>query len=61
VEEVRERFHRAVELPSEERSGYLEQSCAGDDSLKRLVESLLKAEHESDSPGVVSVGKSDRV
>ncbi len=46
--EVKERFVKAIELPPEERNEYLEQACAGNDSLRRLVESLIKAHDQSD-------------
>ena len=42
VEEV---FTRAVDLPEEERTAYLEEACAGDEVLRAEVESLLR--HES--------------
>lgn len=48
-EEVTERFHRALELPPEDRAAYLQEACAGDDSLRLLVESLIKAQDESNS------------
>ena len=45
--EVNDVFHRAMELASEQRYGYLDQACAADTSLRREVESLLGS-HEQD-------------
>jgi serine/threonine protein kinase/Tol biopolymer transport system component len=42
---VRSLFHEAIQRPRAERSGFLEQECAGDESLRGEVESLLEA-HE---------------
>src|SRR6202022_3926930 len=36
-------FHAAMAMAESERSVYLQQGCAGDDSLRREVESLIKA------------------
>src|SRR3569832_2071270 len=36
-------FEEAVRLPVEQRSGHLDRACAGDNGLRHLVESLLKA------------------
>ncbi len=40
---IKETFHEAVGMNSEQRDAYLSQSCAGDDSLRSEVESLLSA------------------
>ena len=42
---VRSLFHEAIQRPRAEWSGFLEQECAGDESLRSEVESLLAA-HE---------------
>ena len=34
-------FHRAADLPPEERAAFLSTACAGDDELRREVETLL--------------------
>jgi eukaryotic-like serine/threonine-protein kinase len=47
--EVSEIFHQALDLTPEERLKYLQRVCAGNDSLRVIVESLLKANEESDS------------
>ncbi len=36
-------FTEAVQLPSEERTAYLDRACARDDELRRKVEALLKS------------------
>ncbi len=42
-------FLAACELPPEEREAFLQQTCGGDDSLRREVESLLDHHREDDS------------
>jgi len=42
---IGEPFHAALELEVEQRAAVLEQACAGDDALRREVESLI-ASHE---------------
>lgn len=37
-------FHRAEELPEDEREGFLEEACEGDEALRQRVEALLAAE-----------------
>lgn len=45
-----ELFHQAKALSSiEERAGFLDQACAGDQELRRRVEALLKADADADS------------
>ncbi len=44
-ENLKEIFHAAVALPSNERAAYLEKACDGNLSLREAVESLLKS-HE---------------
>ncbi len=46
--EVKERFRKALELPPEERAEYLKRVCAGNDSVRLVVESLIKAHDDSD-------------
>jgi serine/threonine protein kinase len=43
---IRSLFHEAFERSPEERTRFLEQQCAGDEALRREVESLLAA-HEN--------------
>jgi len=45
-DEIKRILGEALDLPSTERAAYIERACAGDDDLRREVESLL-AEHES--------------
>ena len=42
-------YHAARERPANERSQFLGQACAGDESLRREVESLLAQEEQSGS------------
>lgn len=42
-ERIQELFQQAVELEEEERRAFLEASCAGDEALRREVESLVAA------------------
>ena len=42
-------FHQAAELAPEARPAFLSQACAGDESLRREVESLLAHESEDGS------------
>src|SRR5690349_15760089 len=46
---TRELCHNALELAPEARTGFLLRACAGDVELRREVESLLRANEESDS------------
>ena len=43
---IRSLFHEAVDRPAAERTSFIQQQCAGDESLRREVESLLSA-HEN--------------
>ena len=44
-------FHKALEVDESRRSSVIEESCAGDESLRREVESLLA--HHSDSASFI--------
>ncbi|MGA2725936.1 MAG: hypothetical protein ABSG79_26445 [Bryobacteraceae bacterium] len=46
---VEEIFHQAVELAPEARSAFLDQVCAGDEPLRKEVESLLAHDAEDGS------------
>ena len=48
-QQVKELFRSALEHEIEERAAFLERACAGDDGLRREVESLLASFEESDS------------
>ena len=41
---IDELFHLAADLPTAERASFLERACAGDDELRRELESLLAAD-----------------
>ncbi len=45
--QVEELFHRALEREEPDRSAFLDEACAGDEALRRDVESLLAEEAES--------------
>ena len=42
-DQVKELFALALERDPEERSSFLRQACAGDDSLRSEIESLLSS------------------
>ena len=42
-------FHQAAELAPEARSAFLTEACAGDEALRKEVESLLAHESEDGS------------
>jgi serine/threonine protein kinase len=46
-QQIKEVFHSALERPGPERSGFLAAACAGDESLRSEVESLLSS-HEKE-------------
>jgi serine/threonine protein kinase/Tfp pilus assembly protein PilF len=54
-ENLKEIFHSAVVLPTNERAAYLDQACDGNLSLRRRVEELLQSHEETgnfvDAPG----------
>ena len=58
---VEDLYHRALEQPPSRRAEFLQQSCGGDDVLRREVESLLAhekpAEHFIESPALEVFGK----
>src|SRR5262245_37009294 len=47
--EVERLYHAASALPVDERVDFLARACAGDDTLRREVESLLAHESSADS------------
>src|SRR5437763_204305 len=53
---IDEIFQAAVELTAEERAVFVESACAGDDELRREVESLITADEQGlsfvDEPAV---------
>jgi len=58
---VKDLCHRALELDESRRAEFLDQSCGGDEVLRREVESLLAhakaAEHFIESPAVEVLGR----
>jgi serine/threonine protein kinase len=46
-EQITRLYHSAAELAEGDRSRFLEQYCAGDEDLKREVESLLRADSDA--------------
>ena len=46
---VKEIFEAALARPAAERAAFLDQACAGDQSLRQEVESLLKSYGEAES------------
>jgi len=54
-------YHSALELPENQRSSYLDEACAGDDSLRQSVESLLAADRAdralADSPTMTAAAR----
>ncbi|HVN79592.1 MAG TPA: protein kinase, partial [Terriglobia bacterium] len=47
-EQIEKLCHAALELEESRRAAYLDQACAGDDELRREVESLLKYDTRGD-------------
>jgi serine/threonine-protein kinase len=47
---IQELFHRALETPTDRRTDWLRQACAGDADLLREVETLLAADADPKSP-----------
>ncbi|NNE34306.1 MAG: protein kinase [Rhodothermales bacterium] len=45
-QEVRSLFDRALDMPAEDRSAFLDEACKGDHDLREQVESLLSADNE---------------
>ncbi|HKY04068.1 MAG TPA: serine/threonine-protein kinase, partial [Blastocatellia bacterium] len=48
-QKVERLFYSALELSAEERTAFLDKACAGDESLRREVESLLASDEQADS------------
>jgi hypothetical protein len=53
---IEERFHNATEFAPGERAAFLERVCAGDDELRRQVESLLAQDSPKDNIFEAAVG-----
>src|SRR5262245_37685078 len=45
--QIKEIYDRALDLSRDEREGFLAEACAGDDNLRREVESLLAAHDDA--------------
>jgi hypothetical protein len=48
LQKIDELFQAAVARPAEERDAFLEEACAGEESLRREVEALIAADSETD-------------
>ena len=48
-ENLKEIFHATLALPPHERASFIEKSSHGDDSLRRSIESLLKAHEQTNN------------
>ena len=48
-ENLKQIFHEAVSLPSDQRAAYLERACDGNDSLRQAVEQLISDHEKSDN------------
>jgi serine/threonine protein kinase/Tol biopolymer transport system component len=46
--QIEELYHRAMERDSEERNAFLAEACAGDEALRREVESLLTYQRQAE-------------
>jgi len=53
LRQIEDLCHAALARPGEDRAGFLATACAGDEALRREVESLLA--HESSAAGFLSV------
>ena len=45
-EQVKELLHAAMQIAPQQRSGFLDEACSSDDSLRAEIESLLAAGEE---------------
>ena len=48
-QQIEKIYHSALELAENERAAFLEKACAGDEGLRREVESLLAHEEQAES------------
>lgn len=48
-QQVKELFHNALALEPQSRAEFLERACAGHDSLRREIESLIKNHEATDT------------
>lgn len=48
-QQVKEVFHSALALPPDERAGFLDKVCHGQDSLRKEIESLISSHQETGS------------
>ena len=48
-QQVRDLFDAALARPAEDRAKFLERACAGDEALRREVESLLESDKAAES------------
>src|SRR5262245_58423795 len=61
-ERIEQLYHRALEYDESQRGAFLSDACAGDETLRREVESLLRYQSESErlmeSPAIEIAAKS---
>src|ERR1700720_823979 len=60
-QKIEQIFHAALERRAEERAAFLDEACAGDESLRQEIERLLSADSQKESsiealPSVVAAG-----
>ena len=61
-EQVKKLFDAAIAQPTGERAAFLDDACAGNEALRREVESLLESDEQAgsfmDAPAVQSAAES---
>ncbi|HEY7783967.1 MAG TPA: hypothetical protein VIB00_04535, partial [Pyrinomonadaceae bacterium] len=49
LRQIEERYHAALALPPDQREAFVQQSCSGDEELRREVENLLEVKNSSNN------------
>jgi eukaryotic-like serine/threonine-protein kinase len=49
LRQIEERYHAALELPPDEREGFIKESCGDDEELRREIETLLDVKRSDNS------------
>src|SRR6516162_1150312 len=61
LQQVEKLYHAALECPESERGRFLENACAGDESLRQQVQSLLIHDKQSqdflEAPALTAIAK----
>jgi eukaryotic-like serine/threonine-protein kinase len=47
LRQIEDLFHRALEKTESQRAAFLDEACAGDEPMRREVESLLNQEEDT--------------